>query len=316
LSAPAPAAEPVFRHEALLYAGDEQFLSGVLPFIEDALTAGDPVVVAVDEAKVGLLSSQLGVDAEHVHFADMHEVGANPARLIPAWSAFIEARAASGRRIWGVGEPIWVGRSDAELVECQRHEALLNVAFADSGPISFLCPYDTSALGAEVIAEAHRSHPAVVEGGAHRRSPSFCGIEAAAAPFADPLPEPRGFVAECAFAAGDLARLRQLVGGLARGAGLSASRCDDLVLAVNEVASNSVRHGGGRGDLRIWCEGDTLMCEVRDAGRLDDPLAGRRRPNLMEIGGHGLWIANQVCDLVQLRSSPHGSAVRIHMRVR
>jgi hypothetical protein len=75
-----------------------------------------------------------------------------------------------------------------------------------------------------------------------------------------------------------------------------------------------VRHGGGRGDIRIWPEGDVLICEVRDRGRLDDPLAGRRRPDLVELGGHGLWIANQVCDLVQMRSFPEGSAVRIHMR--
>jgi anti-sigma regulatory factor (Ser/Thr protein kinase) len=108
--------------------------------------------------------------------------------------------------------------------------------------------------------------------------------------------------------------VRQFVAGRARAAGLAASRCDDLVLAVNEVASNSVRHGGGRGDIRIWPEGDVLMCEVRDRGRLDDPMAGRRRPDLVELGGHGLWIANQVCDLVQMRSFPEGSAVRIHMR--
>jgi len=69
-------------------------------------------------------------------------------------------------------------------------------------------------------------------------------------------------------------------------------------------------------DLRIWREDGTLMCEVRDSGRLDDPLAGRRRPKIAAIGGHGLWIANQVCDLVQLRSFPEGSAVRIHMRTR
>jgi anti-sigma regulatory factor (Ser/Thr protein kinase) len=313
LSAPA---EQAFRHEALLYDGEEQFLAGALPFIRDGLAAGDPVVVAVDQAKIELLGSELAGDAQYVHFADMREVGANPARLIPAWRDFIDSHAASGRRIWGLGEPVWAGRSQAELVECQRHESLLNLAFADTGPVSFLCPYDTGLLGGEPIAEAHRSHATVVQGGKRRHSHSFRGAAAAAAPFREPLPEPRGTVVGSGFGAGDLADVRRFVAGRARAAGLGGSRCEDLVLAVNEVASNSVRHGGGRGDIRIWQEGDTLLCDVRDSGRLDDPLAGRRRPEIVELGGHGLWIANQICDLVQLRCFPEGSAVRIHMRTR
>ena len=310
----APGTEHALRHEALLYAGDDQFAAGVLPFIEDALAARDPIVVAVDEAKIELLRRELGVDARRVHFADMREVGLNPARLIPAWREFVDGPVASGRRVWGVGEPIWAGRREAEVVECQQHESLLNLAFADTA-LSFLCSYDTDALDAGVIAEAHRTHAAVLQDGTRRHSHAFCDF-AAAALFAEPLPEPRGPVAGRAFAAGELAVVREFVSRRARAAGLSASRCDDLVLAANEVASNSVRHGGGHGDLRIWREHETLLCEVRDGGRLDDPLAGRRRPDLMEIGGHGLWIANQVCDLVQLRSFPDGSAVRIHMRTR
>jgi anti-sigma regulatory factor (Ser/Thr protein kinase) len=304
-----------FRHEALLYDGDDEFLAGVLPFVESALVAGDPVVVALDESKIELVRGALASDAAKVHFSDMREVGLNPARLIPAWREFTESRAASGGRIWGVGEPIWAGRSEAELIECHRHEALLNLAFAGAGPLSFLCPYDGGALDAAVVAEAHRSHSVVIQSGERRMSDEYRGLAAAAAPFADELPEPRGPVVQRSFGAGGLAALREYVARRARAAGLAPSRCDDLVLAVNEVASNSVRHGGGQGELRIWREHETLLCEVRDAGRLDDPLAGRRRPRAMEIGGHGLWIANQICDLVQLRSFADGCAVRIHMRV-
>ena len=71
-------------------------------------------------------------------------------------------RLARGRRLRGIGEPIWADRSPDELVECQRHEALLNLAFADAGDFWLLCPYDVDALDPDVIAEAHHSHPAVV----------------------------------------------------------------------------------------------------------------------------------------------------------
>jgi anti-sigma regulatory factor (Ser/Thr protein kinase) len=166
----------------------------------------------------------------------------------------------------------------------------------------------------EVIAEAHRSHPSIVHDGARRPSESYPGLEVLAAPFAQALPEPRGSVHELAFGKGDLAAVRQLVANRARVAGLTAERVDDGVLAVNEVVTNSVRHGGGCGTLRIWQEAGSLICEVRDGGRLEDPLAGRQPPAHDGIGGYGLWVANQVCDLVQLRSFADGCAVRVHMR--
>jgi anti-sigma regulatory factor (Ser/Thr protein kinase) len=86
------------------------------------------------------------------------------------------------------------------------------------------------------------------------------------------------------------------------------------VLAVNELAMNSVRHGGGRGTLRVWQEQDVLSCEVSDSGRLDDPLAGRQRPSNAQIGGYGLWLANQVCDVVQLLVCGRLRRARAHAR--
>ena len=241
----------------------------------------------------------------------MREIGANPARLIPAWREFVDAHAASGRRVRGIGEPIWAGRSEAELVECQRHEALLNLAFADAGPLSLLCPYDTASLDDDVIARGAAQPP---RGRARRPSqpqPRYCGRRGGGGPFAEPLPEPRGPVAECTFARATSRRCGNSSAARARG-GPRRGPGDDLVLAVNEVASNSVRHGGGR-DVGIWRERGTL--DLRGARRRAPRGPPRRSPapGPAEIGGHGLWIANQVCDLVQLRSFPEGTAVRIHM---
>jgi len=305
-----------FRHDGFVYDGDAAFLAGALPFIHAGLQAGDPVVVAVDGVKIGLLQSELGGDAGDVHFEDIREIGSNPARLIPAWKQFIAARAAGARRIWGIGEPVWHGRSEAELVECHRHEALVNIAFAGDPPISLLCPYDAASLGAEVLADMHCSHPTVVEAGERRASEAFRGLEALEAPFDDPLPGPRAPVWELAFDASELSGIRRFVARRARSAGLDGERADDTVLAVNELVTNSVRHAGGRGVLRAWQEPGVLLCEVSDQGYIKDPLAGRRRPENAQVGGYGLWLANQVCDLVQLRSSASGTTVRVHMRTR
>jgi anti-sigma regulatory factor (Ser/Thr protein kinase) len=303
-----------FRHEALLYAGEDGFLEATVPWIRDAVSDDEPILVVVGAAKIARLRRELGADAERVTFADMAEVGANPARIIPAWRDFVDAHAGQRRRLRGIGEPISAQRRPDELVECQRHEALLNVAFAGATDFWLLCPYDVDALGADVIEKAHHSHPTVVADGASHGSLAYEDLEEVAAPFADPLPDPPADADVLAFAAGTLGAVRRLVSRRARDAGLDAVRVSDLVLAVNELATNSVRHGGGRGVLRIWEDDGGLVCEVADAGRIGDPLAGRQRPAGGQSGGHGLWLCNQVCDLVQLRTFATGSVVRLHTR--
>ena len=116
-----------------------------------------------------------------------------------------------------------------------------------------------------------------------------------------------------AFGPASLSAIRSAVSVYALAAGLSPERADDFVLAVNELVGNSIRHGGGVGELRLWTDEDILVGEVSDRGTITDPLAGRRRPAPEHAGGRGLWIVNHVCDLVQIRSSPRATVVRLHI---
>jgi anti-sigma regulatory factor (Ser/Thr protein kinase) len=302
-----------YRHEALLYAGHDEFIAGTVPFIHGALATDEPILVVLSAAKIRTLRAELGSDRPRVLFADMAEVGANPGRIIPAWQDFLDAHAAAGGRLWGIGEPIWAGRRGAELEECQRHEQLLNVVFSDPG-FSLLCPYDTSALGDAVIEEARRSHPFVCEDGRSAPSHSFPGSRAMAEHDHGDLPDAPGAPAKLAFREGELHPARAWVAARAKAAGLAGDRIPDLLLAVNEIATNSLLHGGGGGRLSVWRDGGVVVCEIRDGGRVTDPLAGRRRPSATAPGGRGLWIANQVCDLVQVRAVPEGTVVRLHMQ--
>jgi anti-sigma regulatory factor (Ser/Thr protein kinase) len=272
------------------------------------------VLVAVGADRIARLREALGGDADAVLFADMAEIGTNPAWIIPAWQQFVSEHGSARRLVRGIGEPIWAGRSADELVECQQHEALLNLAFAGSPAWHLLCPYDTETLPQPVLDEARRSHPYVVEDGRARRSESYRGLDEIAKPCDLPLPSPPADASELRFAARSLRVLRDSVAAAARRAGLDA-RADDLVLAVSEIAANSVRHGGGEGVLRIWQTLDALVCEVRDAGRIDAPLAGRQQPSLAGRNGRGLWIANRLCELVQVRLHEAGTVVRLHMRL-
>jgi anti-sigma regulatory factor (Ser/Thr protein kinase) len=287
----------------------EEFAVGVASFVRDALAAGEAVMVAVVEPRAGALRAELGADADHVRFLDMGSVGRNPARIIPAWQAWSDEQRSAGRSFRGVGEPVWAGRSAAEIVECRQHEALLNVAF-DSGPGWWLlCPYDTASLDAGVVEQVWDTHPRLVDG--VRQWPEL----PSAALLADPLPDPAGPVCfETAYVFDDLRRVRDAVAHAAGAAGMSRPRSADLVLAVNELVGNTMVHGGGEGTLRVWLEGRVLVAEVRDRGRVKDPLIGLRKPTGSVHGGAGMWMVNQLCDLVQIRSSREcGTTVRIRM---
>lgn len=303
-----------YRHEALFYSGPDEFMAGTLPFLRDAVAAGEPTLVVLAASKIEALHEALNCDADHLSFADMAEVGTNPARIIPTWQEFVAEHSGKGRRLRGIGEPIWPERSPAELAECQRHEALLNVCF-DDPDFWLLCPYDTTALDSAVIDEARRNHPIVSARGVPEVSTSFPGVEALVAPFDAPLPDPPGDAALLYLEGVSLRGIREFIALHAGRAGLAGEGLNDLVLTVHELATNTLRHGGGEGTACIWREPGTVVCEVHDRGRIDDPLAGRIVPSRDRLDGRGLWMANQLCELVQIRSFPDGGVVRVHKRL-
>lgn len=309
----APETARGYRHEALLYSGTSELISTLAPLVAQAVACEEPVLVAMDPAKNDALREAIGQNASRVEFADMRAIGRNPARIMPAWQDFVDRRARPGSTIWGIGEPVWPGRSAAELVECRRHENLLNLAF--DCDFMLLCPYDVDALDRAVIDDARSSHPLVRDAGRVGPSPSYPGAAALAAPFDEPLPSPPGAPPIFIFQVGGLREVRAWVGSHAAAAGLAPARARDLLLAVNEIATNSLTHGGGGGTVSVWVDGDALICEVRDGGQITDPLADRRRPPDEAPAGRGMWVANQICDLVQVRNSPAGTIVRLHLRL-
>jgi anti-sigma regulatory factor (Ser/Thr protein kinase) len=231
--------------------------------------------------------------------------GRNPARIIPFWRDFVDAQ--GGRSVRGIGEPVWPGRSAAEIDECRRHESLLNVAFSPPPAWSLLCPYDGSALPDEVLACVSRSHRTVARAGAAEQSNEYL---AECDWFKGELPRPHE-VQTCVFDRTGLSDVRRRVKRAAEQAEMAVPDILDLVAAASELAANSVTHGGGAGTMRIWREPGCLMVEFEDEGTVEEPLAGRLRPDLAQAGGRGLWLANQLCDLVQIRSSPRGTTVRL-----
>ena len=296
-------------HEAYLYQDEAGFVDAARSFIDDGTAADEAILVATSATQIDALRSAV-VSPEDVRFVDMATLGRNPTRIISIWRKFVQDSIGASRGCRGIGEPVWAGRTAAELVECQRHEVLLNLAFAAGPSWRLMCPYNVRALPAAVIDEALASHPVVGMAGARWASDRYQpGLERL-----DPaLPPPPPEFVELAFSDRDLTPLRDTVAEHAGMAGLDAVRTAELVLAVHEVAVNSIQHGGGRGVLRVWHESGGIVCEISDDGWEPDPLAGREEPPTGSRRGRGLWLANEWCDLVQWRSSRAGTQVRMHM---
>jgi anti-sigma regulatory factor (Ser/Thr protein kinase) len=299
-----------FHHEATFYEGSRGFAERVVPMIADQLGSGATVLVMADAGQTAMIRSMLGTGKSSLRFADVDAMGTNPARLIPHWSDFVGR--AGGRSLLGVGA-LRYGRTPAERIEAELHEALLNVAFAEGAAWRLVCPFDISEDG-EAWSDARRTHPAVIQGDRVVPSPAYLGVGAAALTMGEPLPKPPWEAAEMSFDRADLQTVRDFLRTQLGRTGLGSGRVDDLLLATHEAATNCVRHGRGEGSIHVWREDQEVICDVTGNGRITDPLVGRRRPDPSRGKGLGLWIVNQVCDLVQIRSGAEGTTVRMHMR--
>ena len=299
-----------YRHEAFLWHRRADYVAGLVPFLREGVEAGEAVMAVLLPEHAAWVAAELGPTADQIHFVDMRELGRNPARIIPAWSEFLETSCALGRPARGVGEPVWPGRSDAEVLECQLHEALLNLAVDPELPFWLVCPYDAGQLEAELVAEAGRSHPVLVTATSYEGSGGYRGHEHARALFTADLPAPPADVSDLYVTAANLSEAAARV-TLHAASRLWSDQVVRLVDVVRGLAEDGLRRGAGYVEVDLWEEPTALVCQVSDRTVIDDFLVGRRLVPYLEQDT--VWAANQLWDLVQVRSGPHGTTVRLHL---
>ena len=306
-------APPVgFCHEALLYSSAAEFVAATTSFLRAGVAADDAMMVAVDRSKIDLLRGELGGDADAISFVDMAEIGRNPATIIPAWRDFVDAHAGGARGLRGIGEPVWPARTADELSECHQHEALLNLAFDAAVPFHLLCPYDAAALGPSALETAWRTHPLIATALGHprqravrRRRPVDDAVRLAAArPAAGRRHDDVRPRAGCGTA--ETSSL-----GTPRHFPPTAPPTSPSRSARSRPTASSTAAG------RACCGSGTRA--QRSCAR-SPTAAGSPTPSSVDggrtaahAGGRGLWLANRLCDLVQVRSGEQGTVVRLHV---
>ena len=307
-----------YTHDALFFDSPGQLTDVAVPFLLEGLAAGEAAVVATSTGTANLLRQAVDGDPR-VHVIERGDVyRARTPTAITTFRRLAEQHAADGvKRVRVVGE-VDFGPTERDWLEWQRYESVINDALAE-WPLWGLCVFDTQRLPAPLIESALRTHSTLVTDGDRAPNPDF----ADPADYLRSLPVPVEPLEDTAprLAAPDVSDfigLRHAVAAELDRVPAPRDAVEDFLLAVDEMTSNAMRHGGPPVSLRLWVADDRIVCTISDHGPgWDDPFAGYGPAHGEDLsrGGMGLWLARQLCDHVDISSDGAGARVRLTLRL-
>jgi transcriptional regulator with XRE-family HTH domain len=149
----------MLEHSVFTYDADDQFQTTMGTFVGEGVERSDAILAVTTAPNIELLRERLGKDAQSVEFVDASGWYSSPIGALEAYKAFTDTKLKQGAAwVRVIGEPIWAGRSDAEVRDWTRYESLLNLVFAGS-PMTVACPYDERFVAPEILRQAHLTHP-------------------------------------------------------------------------------------------------------------------------------------------------------------
>lgn len=287
-------------HSVLFYSSPDEFLSCATDYVRQGLGDGDTLVIATPQAAA--LTDALGPLAEQVEVVDDQHFHRVPAWTIGTYARRAERAARRGHRLRVLTELRWATATAA--ADWEQYEAILNAALAGLA-VDLCCAYNARAVPPDALDAARRSHPSTLDSTGVQTSAGYL----ATGDFLAVGPQPTGFAAPSGattieFGAAEIPAVRQSALAWALDAGMAEDAAHEFLIAIYEIASNAVEHGGGRGIGRFWSAANCLYCEVWSAQPIVNPLiAGYRPPGAAQERGRGLWLARQICERVTIRNN-------------
>lgn len=300
-----------FVHHACLYEDEDEFLAMALPFAQEGLDAGEPVLAATTPANIQLLRDALGERAHALDTAETAYFGRRPVERVSALLRYADRRSAPVRMI---AEQPWAGKCARQIAEWKRMESALNVLLAPTGA-HLICPYDTRTVPADVVEAAWATHPGHVVGDLVLPSGTYTDPESYAAAAEHPLPPPPADAALLEAPAG-LAVVRRFARLRAETAGLGAERVALAETLVNEALTWLLAHGAADAEIRVWEEPGALLWDLLGIGAGPAPpgrFAGFVPPGPQAGWDDGLWLVRSLCESVELRAE-RGGRLRLRLR--
>jgi anti-sigma regulatory factor (Ser/Thr protein kinase) len=300
-----PVVDDALRHNAFVYATEDDYLSVAVAFLLEGLELGQGAVVANTRPGIVAMRSALGSQASDVTFVDVSEAYTRPAKTLAAYHRVYAQELGRFDSLRAVAD-VQFGPDPGEWELWTGYEAVFNRSFAHL-PAWVLCSYKASELADPMREGIWRTHPEVVSDGAWTPSAAYDHLN-------PPPPSMRGRetladTQEIVFT-GNLDTFREALAGDMRGRGLPAAKTLEVVVAVGEIVTNALAHGGGVRAVRTGRLGDRCVCEVVDTGAgFDDPLAGYLAPRPGR--GSGLWVARQLAWDLDFFRAPDGFTARL-----
>ena len=302
--------DQTLEHDALIYGTDEALMDALVPWLQEGLEHENGAVVATTAPHIDQFRDALGADEPSVSFVSADDLYVHPAQTIAPWQRVLSDAADAGVAYTRIVGEVAFGATPDLQTSWTRYESALNAVFEHS-PAWIVCPYDTRTLPPDVIDQAWRTHPTMWNSTRHK-SDRYELPARLLREIAEPGRAVTGPPSLELFIDDQLSDLRESVRALANEADLPKARVEELVLAVTELAGNTVRHAGGGGRLALWITPEGVVCEVTDqGGGVQDPLAGLVPPKPSASAGMGLWIARQLSDSFAIGTDDEGTTVRI-----
>lgn len=299
-------------HEAGFYRSDAEFAALIVPFAEEGIAAGEPVILGYDDRKSALLRSWLS-DPSAVDFAGDEGLYATPARAIETYRRLFEFHVAMGAGQIRIAGDVPHPGNGGQFEGWDRYEAAVNTVWQDF-PVWGRCLYDATTAPPAVLDVVERTHPRLVWPSGQRRDSGRYqdALAFECLPYVpDPL-ERSTPVAE--LVSQPAADARHVLDRIAPGR-VPATIATDLLIGTTEAVTNAHRHGRPPVTVRIWAAPGQVVVTVHDTGPGPaDRLAGLVPVSSSTPGQHlgmGLWVSHQLDIDVTLRHADDGFTVRL-----